>query len=171
MTLQGSFGSISKVTSGSTRAISVGKTSAVCSGSRSPQGTHHKGGHISIRSDRGSAVKHPSVAMVAAVGSPNYCTWRGAGRIREKRNRALRLPSRSCSILPPLKYPERAAEPKRVNITASLPVTEGGKIFKPALQQRDHGECRPRRGGESRRDYCGSRRMIALAGRECGQDS
>jgi fatty-acyl-CoA synthase len=33
--------------------------------------------------------------------------------------------------------PERAAIPKRVKIMSSLPVTGVGKIFKPALQQRE----------------------------------
>ena len=81
-------------------------------------------------------LKHPSVAMVAAIGSPDaYAGEVPVAYVQTK-------PGVSVSEQELLDFatthiPERAAIPKRVRIADQLPLTGVGKIFKPALQQQE----------------------------------
>ncbi len=80
--------------------------------------------------------KHPAVAMAAAVGSPDV----HAGEVPVAYVQA--KPGATVSDQELMDFaathvPERAAIPKHVRIMPSLPLTGVGKIFKPALQQRE----------------------------------
>ncbi|MFM0018011.1 acyl-CoA synthetase [Paraburkholderia azotifigens] len=79
---------------------------------------------------------HPAVAMVAAVGAPDayagevpvaYVQLRAGHHATE--SELLSFASQTIH--------ERAAVPKRIEIVESLPVTAVGKIYKPALVQRE----------------------------------
>ena len=78
--------------------------------------------------------KHPAVALAAAIGSPDaYAGEVPVAYIQLK-------PGANAAEQELLDFavqniPERAAVPKRVKISLSLPLTAVGKIFKPALQQ------------------------------------
>jgi fatty-acyl-CoA synthase len=96
-----------------------------------------RGGHnIDPKLIEDALHKHPAVAMVAAVGSPDaYAGEVPVAYVQPK-------PGMAFSDHELLKFaethiPERAAIPKQVRIMPSLPLTGVGKIFKPALQQRE----------------------------------
>jgi fatty-acyl-CoA synthase len=78
--------------------------------------------------------KHPAVALAAAIGRPDayageipvvYVQLQPGAVVSEQE--VLEFAARNI--------PERAAIPKHVKISPSLPMTAVGKIFKPALQQ------------------------------------
>jgi fatty-acyl-CoA synthase len=78
--------------------------------------------------------KHPFVALAAAIGSPDahagevpvaYAQIKPGAVVSEQE--LLDFAARTI--------PERAAVPKRIRISAALPMTAVGKIFTPALQQ------------------------------------
>ncbi|MDN6859202.1 acyl-CoA synthetase [Pseudomonas sp. CAN2814] len=79
---------------------------------------------------------HPAVALVAAVGSPDA----HAGELPVAYVQL--IPGQACSPAQLLDFAstqisERAAVPKRIEVLDALPLTAVGKIFKPALQQRE----------------------------------
>ncbi|RBH57634.1 MULTISPECIES: acyl-CoA synthetase [Pseudomonas] len=79
---------------------------------------------------------HPAVALVAAIGSPDaYSGEVPVAYVQLK-------PGQFCGAeellaFANLSISERAAIPKRIEILETLPLTAVGKIFKPALQQRE----------------------------------
>jgi fatty-acyl-CoA synthase len=79
---------------------------------------------------------HPAVAMAAAIGSPDaYAGEVPVAYVQLK-------PGASATEQELLEFaagriPERAAVPKHVRIVPALPLTNVGKILKPALQQRE----------------------------------
>lgn len=80
--------------------------------------------------------RHPSVAIAAAVGSPDaYVGEVPVAYVQAKPG--VSVNDRELMNFAETHIPERAAIPKRVEILPSLPVTGVGKIFKPALQQRE----------------------------------
>jgi len=79
---------------------------------------------------------HPAVAMAAAIGSPDA----HAGEVPVVYVQM--KPGASANEQELLEFaagriPERAAVPKHVRVVSALPLTSVGKIFKPALQQRE----------------------------------
>lgn len=79
---------------------------------------------------------HPAVALSAAIGSPDA----HAGEVPVAYVQL--KPGMSCSSDELIRFvgqaiSERAALPKRIDILEALPVTPVGKIFKPALVQRE----------------------------------
>ncbi|WP_458129884.1 acyl-CoA synthetase [Pseudomonas sp. Z2-11] len=79
---------------------------------------------------------HSSVELVAAVGSPD--AYAGEIPVAYVQLR----PGHCCTEddlmqFANLRISERAAMPKRIEFLESLPLTPVGKIFKPALQQRE----------------------------------
>ena len=94
-----------------------------------------RGGHnIDPKIIEDALLKHPSVAMAAAVGSPD--AYAGEIPVAYVQTKA-HAPVTEQELLDfaATQIPERAAVPKRVNIAPSLPLTGVGKIFKPALHQ------------------------------------
>ncbi|MBD9415958.1 acyl-CoA synthetase [Pseudomonas sp. PDM16] len=96
-----------------------------------------RGGHnIDPKQIEEALQSHPAVALVAAVGCPDAHAGEvpvayvqlTAGQQADSAE-LLDFASRQIS--------ERAAVPKRIEILDALPVTPVGKIFKPALQQRE----------------------------------
>ena len=79
---------------------------------------------------------HPAVAMVAAVGAPD--AYAGEVPVAYVQLHAGHHATQSelLSFVSQAIH-ERAAVPKRVEIVESLPVTAVGKIYKPALVQRE----------------------------------
>jgi fatty-acyl-CoA synthase len=79
---------------------------------------------------------HPAVALAAAIGSPDV--YSGEVPVAYVQLR----PGQVCNaeeleVFAHLHISERAAVPKRIEILEALPLTAVGKIFKPALQQRE----------------------------------
>ena len=111
-----------------------------------------RGGHnIDPKLIEDALSKHPAVAMAAAVGSPDaYAGEVPVAYVQPKPGVA--VSDQELMDFAAAHVPERAAIPKLVKIMPSLPVTAIGKIFKPALQQREieaavRGEADRRRGG------------------------
>ncbi|MBC9249744.1 acyl-CoA synthetase [Pseudomonas alcaligenes] len=96
-----------------------------------------RGGHnIDPKQIEEALQAHAAVALVAAVGSPDA----HAGEVPVAYVQLAAGHSTSSAEL--LSFAgahiaERAAIPKRIEILEALPVTPVGKIFKPALQQRE----------------------------------
>jgi fatty-acyl-CoA synthase len=96
-----------------------------------------RGGHnIDPKQIEEALQAHPAVALVAAVGCPDA----HAGEIPVAYVQL--KPGASADAQELMAYAtqqiaERAAVPKRIEIIPALPVTPVGKIFKPALQQRE----------------------------------
>lgn len=94
-----------------------------------------RGGHnIDPKMIEEALSRHPAVALAAAVGSPDphlgeipvaHVQVRPGAEVTEGELLAFAATS----------IPERAAVPKRIRMSAALPMTAVGKIFKPALQQ------------------------------------
>jgi fatty-acyl-CoA synthase len=79
---------------------------------------------------------HPAVALAAAIGSPDV--YSGEVPVAYVQLR----PGQVCKAeeleaFAHLHISERAAVPKRIEVLGALPLTAVGKIFKPALQQRE----------------------------------
>ncbi|CAD5109907.1 acyl-CoA synthetase [Zestomonas carbonaria] len=96
-----------------------------------------RGGHnIDPKQIEEALQAHPAVALVAAVGCPDA----HAGEVPVA---YVQLTAGQCTDETELlgfasqHISERAALPKRIEILDALPVTPVGKIFKPALQQRE----------------------------------
>jgi len=96
-----------------------------------------RGGHnIDPKLIEDALQSHPAVALTAAIGSPDahagelpvaYVQLKAGAAVTE----AELLEHAARSI------PEKAAIPKRVKISSSLPTTAVGKLFKPALVERE----------------------------------
>ncbi|SDZ51375.1 acyl-CoA synthetase [Pseudomonas sp. NFIX28] len=79
---------------------------------------------------------HPAVALAAAIGSPD--AYSGEVPVAYVQLH----PGQTCNAkeleaFAHFNISERAAVPKRIEILDALPLTAVGKIFKPALQQRE----------------------------------
>lgn len=96
-----------------------------------------RGGHnIDPKLIEDALSKHPSVALAAAVGSPDaYSGEVPVAYVQAKPGVA--VSDQELMNFAEAHIPERAAIPKHVRIMPSLPLTGIGKIFKPALQQRE----------------------------------
>jgi fatty-acyl-CoA synthase len=96
-----------------------------------------RGGHnIDPKQIEEALQAHPAVALAAAIGSPD--AYSGEVPIAYVQLR----PGQVCNAeeleaFAHLNISERAAVPKRIEILEALPLTAVGKIFKPALQQRE----------------------------------
>ncbi|WP_285961786.1 acyl-CoA synthetase [Pseudomonas tohonis] len=96
-----------------------------------------RGGHnIDPKQIEEALQAHPAVALVAAVGCPDA----HAGEVPVAYVQL--LPGSQADAAQLLAFAtdaiaERAAVPKRIEVLDALPVTPVGKIFKPALQQRE----------------------------------
>src|SRR5271157_4382610 len=96
-----------------------------------------RGGHnIDPKLIEDALQSHPAVALTAAIGSPDahagelpvaYVQLKAGAAVTE----AELLEHAARSI------PEKAAIPKRIKISSSLPTTAVGKLFKPALVERE----------------------------------
>ena len=96
-----------------------------------------RGGHnIDPKLIEDALQSHPAVALTAAIGSPDahagelpvaYVQLKAGAAVTE----AELLEHAARAI------PEKAAIPKRVKIATSLPTTAVGKLFKPALVERE----------------------------------
>ncbi len=103
---------------------------------------------------------HPAVAMVAAIGSPDaYAGEVPVVYVQAKPGASDRT---GIARFAAGRIPERAAVPKHARIVPALPLTNVGKIFKPALQQREAESVI-----RSEADAAGA----AIAGIEIEQDS
>ena len=96
-----------------------------------------RGGHnIDPKIIEDALQKHPAVAVVAAVGSPDaYAGELPVAYVQLKPGLAVteaELLEHAARTIP-----EKAAVPKRVKISSSLPTTAVGKLFKPALVERE----------------------------------
>ncbi|VVN33391.1 Long-chain-fatty-acid--CoA ligase [Pseudomonas fluorescens] len=98
-----------------------------------------RGGHnIDPKQIEEALQRHPAVALAAAIGSPDaYSGEVPVGYVQLR-------PGQTCNaqdlqVFAQLHISERAAVPKRIEIVEALPLTAVGKIFKPALQQREIG--------------------------------
>jgi fatty-acyl-CoA synthase len=96
-----------------------------------------RGGHnIDPKIIEDALQRHPAVAVVAAVGSPDaYSGELPVAYVQLKPGLAVteaELLEHAARTIP-----EKAAVPKRVKISSSLPTTAVGKLFKPALVERE----------------------------------
>jgi fatty-acyl-CoA synthase len=96
-----------------------------------------RGGHnIDPKVIEDALQKHPAVAVVAAIGSPDaYAGELPVAYVQLKPGAAAteaELIEHAAQTIP-----EKAAIPKRVKISSSLPTTAVGKLFKPALVERE----------------------------------
>lgn len=96
-----------------------------------------RGGHnIDPKQIEEALQAHPAVALVAAVGCPDA----HAGEVPVAYVQLTTGQHADAAELlgfASQRISERAALPKRIEILDALPVTPVGKIFKPALQQRE----------------------------------
>ncbi|MDR6607786.1 acyl-CoA synthetase [Pseudomonas synxantha] len=96
-----------------------------------------RGGHnIDPKQIEEALQAHPAVALAAAIGSPD--AYSGEVPVAYVQLR----PGHVCNVEELEQFAqhhisERAAIPKRIEILDALPLTAVGKIFKPALQQRE----------------------------------
>jgi fatty-acyl-CoA synthase len=96
-----------------------------------------RGGHnIDPKIIEDALQRHPAVAVVAAIGSPDaYAGELPVAYVQPK-------PGATITEQELLDYaaktiPEKAAIPKRIRIASTLPTTAVGKLFKPALVERE----------------------------------
>ncbi|MBV8240518.1 MAG: acyl-CoA synthetase [Hyphomicrobiales bacterium] len=96
-----------------------------------------RGGHnIDPKMIEEALQTHPAVAMAAAIGSPDpYAGEVPVAYVQAKPGAS--VTEEELTEFAAARIPERAAIPKRVRITAALPVTRVGKIFKPDLMKRE----------------------------------
>lgn len=96
-----------------------------------------RGGHnIDPKQIEEALQTHPAVALAAAIGSPDAYSGEVPVAFVQLR------PDHSCDAktleaFAQLNISERAALPKRIEILETMPLTAVGKIFKPALYQRE----------------------------------
>ncbi|WP_409313471.1 acyl-CoA synthetase [Pseudomonas putida] len=96
-----------------------------------------RGGHnIDPKQIEEALQMHPAVALAAAIGSPDAYSGEVPVAFVQLR------PDHSCDAktleaFAQLNISERAAIPKRIEILETMPLTAVGKIFKPALHQRE----------------------------------
>ena len=96
-----------------------------------------RGGHnIDPRTIEEALASHPGVALVAAIGSPDaYAGEMPVAYVQLKPGAT--ATEQELLEHAALTIPERAAIPKRIKISSSLPTTAVGKLFKPALVERE----------------------------------
>ncbi|MBV8593264.1 MAG: acyl-CoA synthetase [Caulobacteraceae bacterium] len=96
-----------------------------------------RGGHnIDPKIIEDALQRHPAVAMVAAIGSPDaYAGELPVAYVQLKPG--LTVTEAELVEHAARTIPEKAAVPKRVKISSSLPTTAVGKLFKPALIERE----------------------------------
>ncbi|MHC8367231.1 acyl-CoA synthetase [Pseudomonas sp. ZT5P21] len=96
-----------------------------------------RGGHnIDPKQIEEALQTHPAVALAAAIGSPD--AYSGEVPVAYVQLRAGHVcTTEELEAFAHLNISERAAVPKRIEILEALPLTAVGKIFKPALQQRE----------------------------------
>ena len=96
-----------------------------------------RGGHnIDPRTIEEALASHPGVALAAAIGSPDaYAGEMPVAYVQPKPGATVTEQELLEHVA--LTIPERAAIPKRIKISPSLPVTAVGKLFKPALVDRE----------------------------------
>ena len=96
-----------------------------------------RGGHnIDPRTIEEALASHPGVALAAAIGSPDaYAGEMPVAYVQLKPGAT--VTEQELLEHAALTIPERAAIPKRIKISPSLPVTAVGKLFKPALVDRE----------------------------------
>ena len=96
-----------------------------------------RGGHnIDPRTIEEALASHPGVALAAAIGSPDaYAGEMPVAYVQPKPGAT--VTEQELLEHAALTIPERAAIPKRIKISPSLPVTAVGKLFKPALVDRE----------------------------------
>ena len=96
-----------------------------------------RGGHnIDPRTIEEALASHPGVALAAAIGSPDaYAGEMPVAYVQPKPGAT--VTEQELLEHAALTIPERAAIPKRIKISPSLPVTAVGKLFKPALVERE----------------------------------
>ena len=96
-----------------------------------------RGGHnIDPKLIEDALQSHPAVALVAAIGSPDaHAGELPVAYVQLKAG----VDTTEADLLEHAAraIPEKAAVPKRVRIAASLPTTAVGKLFKPALVERE----------------------------------
>ena len=96
-----------------------------------------RGGHnIDPRLIEECLQKHPSVALVAAVGRPDEHSGEVPVAYIQLRSDQRTAPDELLRFAQSA-IPERAAWPKEIRIVPALPTTAVGKIFKPALILRE----------------------------------
>ena len=96
-----------------------------------------RGGHnIDPRLIEECLQKHPSVALVAAVGRPDEHSGEVPVAYIQLRPDQKTAPDELLRFAQSA-IPERAAWPKEIRIVPALPTTAVGKIFKPALMLRE----------------------------------
>ena len=96
-----------------------------------------RGGHnIDPKIIEDALQRHPAVGMVAAIGSPDaYAGELPVAYVQLKPG--LTVTEAELVEHAARTIPEKAAVPKRVKISSSLPTTAVGKLFKPALIERE----------------------------------
>ncbi|WP_347907189.1 acyl-CoA synthetase [Pseudomonas grandcourensis] len=96
-----------------------------------------RGGHnIDPKQIEEALQAHPAVALAAAIGSPD--AYSGEVPVAYVQLRPGHTSNaEELESFAQLNISERAAVPKRIEILDALPLTAVGKIFKPALQQRE----------------------------------
>ena len=96
-----------------------------------------RGGHnIDPRTIEEALASHPGVALAAAIGSPDaYAGEMPVAYVQLKPSATVTEQELLEHVA--LTIPERAAVPKRIKISSSLPTTTVGKLFKPALVDRE----------------------------------
>jgi fatty-acyl-CoA synthase len=96
-----------------------------------------RGGHnIDPRTIEEALARHPGVGLVAAIGSPDaYAGEVPVAYVQLKPGAT--VTEQELLEHAALTIPERAAIPRQIKISSSLPTTAVGKLFKPALVERE----------------------------------
>ncbi|WP_262266121.1 acyl-CoA synthetase [Microvirga yunnanensis] len=98
-----------------------------------------RGGHnIDPKLIEDALLRHPAVALAAAIGSPDAHAGEVPVAYVQTQPGAI-VTAQELLDFAAASIPERAAVPKQVHIVPTLPMTGVGKIFKPALQRLEMG--------------------------------